>query len=250
MSDIVAERSGNILSIELNRPSKKNAMTSSMYIEMAELLDGAAEDDQIRVVLWHAAGDSFCAGNDLEDFMKNPPASAESPQARLMHALINFEKPLVAAVQGAAIGGGTTMLAHCDFVYVGESAKLQLPFVNLGLVPEFGSSYLLPLRFGYLRAAELILLGQSFDALRAAELGLVTSVVPDQQLLAAATETAQTLAAKPAGAVQACKRLMKGAFRNQLEQAVTFENQVFAERVRSDEAKEAFRAFFAKRKPA
>jgi enoyl-CoA hydratase/carnithine racemase len=250
MSDIVAERSGNILSIELNRPSKKNAMTSSMYIEMAELLDGAAEDDQIRVVLWHAAGDSFCAGNDLEDFMKNPPASAESPQARLMHALINFEKPLVAAVQGAAIGGGTTMLAHCDFVYAGESAKLQLPFVNLGLVPEFGSSYLLPLRFGYLRAAELILLGQSFDALRAAELGLVTSVVPDQQLLAAATETAQTLAAKPAGAVQACKRLMKGAFRNQLEQAVTFENQVFAERVRSDEAKEAFRAFFAKRKPA
>jgi enoyl-CoA hydratase/carnithine racemase len=250
MSDIVAERSGNILSIELNRPSKKNAMTSSMYIEMAELLDGAAKDDQIRVVLWHAAGDSFCAGNDLEDFMKNPPASAESPQARLMHALINFEKPLVAAVQGVAIGGGTTMLAHCDFVYAGESAKLQLPFVNLGLVPEFGSSYLLPLRFGYLRAAELILLGQSFDALRAAELGLVTSVVPDQQLLAAATETAQTLAAKPAGAVQACKRLMKGAFRNQLEQAVTFENQVFAERVRSDEAKEAFRAFFAKRKPA
>ena len=250
MSDIVAERSGNILSIELNRPSKKNAMTSSMYIEMAELLDGAAEDDQIRVVLWHAAGDSFCAGNDLEDFMKNPPASAESPQARLMHALINFEKPLVAAVQGVAIGGGTTMLAHCDFVYAGKSAKLQLPFVNLGLVPEFGSSYLLPLRFGYLRATELILLGQSFDALRAAELGLVTSVVPDQQLLATATETAQTLAAKPAGAVQACKRLMKSAFRNQLEQAVTFENQVFAERVRSDEAKEAFRAFFAKRKPA
>jgi len=249
MSDIVAERSGNILSIQLNRPSKKNAMTSSMYIEMAELLDGAAEDDQIRVVLWHAAGDSFCAGNDLEDFMKNPPASAESPQARLMHALINFEKPLVAAVQGVAIGGGTTMLAHCDFVYAGESAKLQLPFVNLGLVPEFGSSYLLPLRFGYLRATELILLGQSFDALRAAELGLVTSVVPDQQLMAAATETAQTLAAKPAGAVQACKRLMKSAFRNQLEQAVTFENQVFAERVRSDEAKEAFRAFFLKRKP-
>jgi len=250
MSDIVVVRSGNILSIQLNRPSKKNAMTSSMYIEMAELLDGAAKDDQIRVVIWHAAGDSFCAGNDLEDFMKNPPASAESPQARLMHALINFEKPLVAAVQGVAIGGGTTMLAHCDFVYAGESAKFQLPFVNLALVPEFGSSYLLPLRFGYLRATELILLGQSFDALRAAELGLVTSVVPDQQLLAAATETAQTLAAKPAGAVQACKRLMKGAFRNQLEQAVTFENQAFAERVRSDEAKEAFRAFFAKRKPA
>jgi enoyl-CoA hydratase/carnithine racemase len=168
----------------------------------------------------------------------------------LMHALINFEKPLVAAVQGAAIGGGTTMLAHCDFVYAGESAKFQLPFVNLALVPEFGSSCLLPQRSGYLRAAELILLGQPFGALRAAELGLVTSVVPDQKLLATATETAQTLAAKPAGAVQACKQLMKSAFRDQLELAVKLENSVFAERVRSDEAKEAFRAFFAKRKPA
>ena len=250
MNDIAVERSGNILSIQLNRPAKKNAMTSSMYVTIAELLDAAATDDQVRAVLWHGAGDSFSAGNDLEDFMKNPPASGESPQSRLMHALINFEKPLVAAVQGAAIGGGTTMLAHCDFVYAGESAKFQLPFVNLGLVPEFGSSCLLPLRFGYMRAAELILLGQSFGALRATELGLVTSVVPDQKLLATATETAQTLAAKPAGAVQACKQLMKSAFRDQLEQAVKLENQVFAERVRSDEAKEAFRAFFAKRKAA
>src|SRR6201987_5093043 len=249
MNDIIAERSGSILRIQLNRPDKKNAMTSSMYITMAELLEDAAKDDQIHVALWHAAGDSFCAGNDLEDFMKNPPASGESPQSRLMHALINFEKPLISAVQGAAIGGGTTMLAHCDFVYAGESAKFQLPFVNLALVPEFGSSCLLPLRFGYLRAAELILLGQPFGALRAAELGFVTSVVPDQKLLAAATETAQTLAKKPAGAVQASKRLMKGAFREQLEQAVRFENQVFAERVRSEEAKEAFRAFFPKRKP-
>jgi enoyl-CoA hydratase/carnithine racemase len=249
MTDIIAERSGNILRIQLNRPAKKNAMTSSMYITMAEFLEDAAKDDQIRVVLWHAAGDSFCAGNDLEDFMKNPPAG-ESPQSRLIHALINFEKPLVAAAQGAAIGGGTTMLAHCDFVYAGESAKFQLPFVNLALVPEFGSSCLLTLRFGYLRAAELILLGQPFGASRAAELGLVTSVVPDQKLLATATETAQTLAEKPAGAVQASKRLMKGTFREQLEQAVRFENQVFAERVRSDEAKEAFTAFFARRKPA
>jgi len=250
MNDIIAERSGNILRIQLNRPAKKNAMTSSMYIRMAWLLEAAAKDDQVRVALWHAAGDSFCAGNDLEDFMQNPPASGESPQSRLMQALINFKKPLVAAVQGAAIGGGTTMLAHCDFVYAGESAKFQLPFVNLALVPEFGSSCLFPLRFGYLRAAELILLGQAFGALRAAELGLVTSVVPDQKLLATATETAEILATKAAGAVQAAKRLMKGTFREELEQAVKFENQVFAERVTSDEAKEAFRAFFAKRKSA
>jgi enoyl-CoA hydratase/carnithine racemase len=250
MSDIVAERSGNILSVQLNRPAKKNAMTSSMYITMAELLDGAAKDDQIRVALWHGAGGSFSAGNDLEDFMKNPPGPGESPQARLIDALINFEKPLVAAVQGAAIGGGTTMLAHCDFVYAGESTKFQLPFVNLALVPEFGSSYLFPLRFGQVRAAELILLGQPFGASRAAELGLVTQVVPDQQLLAIATETARRLAEKPSAAVQACKRLLKQAFRQQLEQAVKLENEEFAVRVRCAEATEVFRAFFAKRQTA
>ena len=250
MSDILTERSGNILSIQLNRPAKKNAMTLNMYTTMAELLNGAAKDDQIDVVLWHAAGNSFSAGNDIEDFMKTPPGPGESPQAQLIQALINFEKPLVAAVQGAAIGGGTTILAHCDFVYAGESAKFQLPFVNLALVPEFGSSYLLPLRFGYTRAAELILLGKPFGASRAAELGLVTQVVPDQGLLATATDTARTLAAKSAAALQACKRLMKRPLREQLEQAVKLELEVFAERVRSDDAKKAFTAFFAKRQPA
>ena len=142
------------------------------------------------------------------------------------------------------------MLAHCDFVYAGESAKFQLPFVNLALVPEFGSSYLFPLRFGHVRAAELILLGQPFGASRAAELGLVTRVVPDQQLLAIATETARRLAEKPAAAVQACKRLLKQPFREQLEQAVKLENEEFAVRVRSDEAKEVFKSFLMKRRPA
>jgi enoyl-CoA hydratase/carnithine racemase len=250
MSDIVTERAGSILEIRLNRPAKKNAMTSSMYVSIADALDGAAKDDQVRAVLWHGEGDSFSAGNDLEDFMKNPPGSGESPQARLMSALINFEKPLVAAVHGLAIGGGTTMLAHCDFVYAGESTRFQLPFVNLALVPEFGSSYLLPLRGGYLGAAELILLGQPFEASRAAELGIVTKVVPDQQVLAIARDTAQKLAEKPAGALQACKRLMRRAVREQLEQAVTLENVEFAAQVRSAEAKQAFTAFFAKRRPA
>jgi len=142
------------------------------------------------------------------------------------------------------------MLAHCDFVYAGESAKFQLPFVNLALVPEFGSSYLLPLRFGYVRAAELVLLGQPFDASRAAELGLVTQVVPDQNVLVTATETARKLAEKPTGALQACKRLMKRTSREQLEQAVKFENEEFAVRVRSAEAKQAFTAFFEKHAPA
>src|SRR3954469_16963174 len=248
MSDIVSERSGNILSIQLNRPAKKNAMTSSMYITMAELLEGAAKDDQIRGVLWRAAGDSFSAGNDIEDFIKNPPGPGESPQARLLHALINSEKPLVAAVQGAAIGGGTTMLAHCDFVYAGESAQFQMPFVNLGLVPEFRSSFSVPERVGHLRAAELILLGEPFSAAQAAELGLVTRVVPDRDLLATATAIAQKLAAKPSGALRACKRLIKQASIGQLRDAVNIENQAFSERVRSAEAK-ALSALLEKRPP-
>src|SRR5216110_2436760 len=164
MSDIITERSGQILRIQLNRPEKKNAMTSAMYITLADLLNDAAKHDQIRVVLWHGAGDSFSAGNDIEDFLKNPPGPGKSPQAELIDALIDFDKPIVAAVQGAAIGGGTTMLTHCDFVFAGESAKFQMPFVNLPLVPEFGSSCTVPARIGYLRAAELILLGSRFDA--------------------------------------------------------------------------------------
>src|SRR5215469_18716273 len=183
MSDINTEHSGSILRVELNRPAKKNAMTAVMYIAMADLLNNAAKDDSVRVVLWYGAGDSFCAGNDLEDFLKNPIGPGDSPQSRLIDALINFDKPIIAAVQGAAIGGGTTMLTHCDFVFAGENAKFQMPFVNLALVPEFGSSSSIPARIGYLRAAELILTGQFFDARRAAELGLVTRVVPNQELL-------------------------------------------------------------------
>jgi len=249
MSDIITEQSASILSVQLNRPEKKNAMTSAMYITLADLLNAAAKDDQIRVVLWHGAGDSFSAGNDVADFLKNPPGPGESPQARLINALINFDKPLVAAVQGAAVGGGTTMLTHCDFVFAGESAKFQMPFVNLALVPEFASSYSIPARIGYLRAAELIQLGLPFDARRAAELGLVSRVVPDEKLLATAKETAQKLAEKPAAALQACKRLMKATFRDQLEQAAKRENEEFAARVRSDDAKEAFTAFLEKRRP-
>src|ERR1700759_732178 len=131
-------------------------MTSAMYAALARIFNQAANDENIQVGLWRGSGESFWAGNDIEDFLKNPPGPGESPQARLMSALLDFDKPLVAAVQGAAIGGGTTILLHCDFVYAGESAKFQLPFINLALVPEFGSSCALPARIGHLRAAELI----------------------------------------------------------------------------------------------
>jgi len=249
MDEIITERSDAILRVELNRPSHKNAMTSAMYIELADILNDAAGDASIRVVLWHGAGDSFCAGNDIEDFLKNPPGPGDSPQSRLMNALINFDKPLVAAVQGAAIGGGTTMLTHCDFVYAGQSAKFKMPFINLGVVPEFGSSCSVPARIGHIRAAELILLGLPFDAQRAAELGLVTQIVSDQNLLATATETARKLAAKPAGALQASKRLLKRPFREQIKAAMKLENEEFSVLVRSDDAKEALTAFLEQRSP-
>src|SRR5258708_1378505 len=249
MTDIVTERSGSILRVQFNRPAKKNAMTFAMYNTMADLFNTTANDDRVRVALWHGAGDSFCAGNDLEDFLKNPMGPDDSPQSRLINALIDFGKPIVAAVHGFAIGGGTTMLTHCDFVYAGETAKFQMPFINLALVPEFGTSYSIPARIGYLRAAELIQLGESFDAKRAAELGLVTRVVPDQTLLAMATETAQKLAEKPCSALQACKRLMRQPVRPELEQAAKLENEEFSVRLRSADAKEAFTAFLEKRQP-
>jgi enoyl-CoA hydratase/carnithine racemase len=249
MNDIVTEQSESILRVVLNRPTKKNAMTSGMYVTMAEILNDAAKDERIRAVLWYGAGDSFCAGNDVEDFLKNPPGPGVSPQAQLMNVLIDFDKPLVAAVHGAAIGGGTTMLTHCDFVYAGESAKFQMPFINLALVPEFGSSCSVPARIGHIRAAELILLGLPFDAKRAADLGIVTQVVPDQKLLPTATDRARALAAKPAGALQASKRLMKQPFREQIKAAMKAENEEFSAQVRSEDAKEALTAFLEKRRP-
>jgi enoyl-CoA hydratase/carnithine racemase len=249
MSDIITELSGNILRVELNRPTKKNALTASMYTSLAEIFSTANKNDAVHVVLWHGAGDSFCAGNDVQDFLKNPPGPQESPQARLTKAFIGFEKPIVAAVRGSAVGGGTTMLTHCEFVYASETAKFQLPFVNLGLTPEFGSSFSLPARAGYLRAAQLFLLGEPFTAAHAAEVGLVTRVVPDRDLLATATATAQKLALKPIDTLRSHKRLIKRASLGQLREAVAIESQEFVERVRSPEAKEAFAAFLEKRPP-
>src|SRR5215475_9579326 len=249
MSDINTALSDGILSVELNRPARKNALTGAMYATLADIFKDAAADSEVRVVLWHGAGDSFSAGNDVEDFLKNPPGPSESPQANLMDAFIAFDKPIVVAVQGAAIGGGTTMLTHCDFIYAVESAKFQTPFINLALVPEFGSSFSIPARVGHLRAAELFLLGEPFTATRAAELGLVTRVVPDSDLLATATATAQKLAAKPGGALLASKRLLKQASIDPLQDAIKSESQEFMERVTSADAKEALSAFLEKRPP-
>jgi len=249
MNEILTERTGSILRVTVNRPEKKNAMTSAMYIALADALNEAARDDEIRVVIWDAAGDSFSAGNDVQDFLQNPPKAGESPQATLGNALLNLDKPLIAVVKGAAVGGGTTLLTHCDFVFAGESAKFQIPFVNLGLVPEFGSSWSLAARSGYLRAAELFMLGQPFNAELAAEIGLVTRVVPDSELSATVKETAEKLAAKPIGALRATKKLLKRSSRQQVEEAIQAEVEEFSTRVRSAEVREVFTAFLEKRAP-
>jgi enoyl-CoA hydratase/carnithine racemase len=248
-SEIVTERAAGILRVQLNRPAKKNALTSKMYVTLADLLDGASRDEDIRVVLLHGAGDSFTAGNDLEDFMKNPPQATGSPQERFTAALINFEKPLIAAVHGAAVGSGTTMLTHCDFIYAAESTRFQMPFVNLAIVPELGSSYSIVAQAGYIAAAELFLLGMPFGAQRAGDLGLVTRVVSEDGLLSTAMETARALAEKPPVALRASKRLLKRWSREQTEAAVRAENQEFSSRVRSAEAREAMTAFLEKRRP-
>src|SRR6202021_1264328 len=154
MDEIITERSEGILRVKLNRPKKRNAMTSSMYVTLADVFNDAAKDERTRVGLWHGAGDSFCAGNDLEDFLKNPPGPGDSPQARLMNALVDFDKPIVVAVHGARDSGGTTMLTLCGFVYAGESAKFRMQFIDLALAPEFGSTCSLPAKRLHLRAAE------------------------------------------------------------------------------------------------
>jgi enoyl-CoA hydratase/carnithine racemase len=248
--EIVTYRAGNVLCIQFNRPARKNAMTFNMYATLADLLNDAAKDDAIRVVVLHGAGDSFSAGNDLQDFLHASfPMDGNSPQGRCIAALIDFDKPLIAAVHGAAVGSGTTLLTHCDFVYAAENAVFQMPFINLALVPELGTSYSVPAQIGYISAAELFLLGRPFDARRAAELGFVTRVVSGQGLMATAMETAQALAEKPIGALQASKRLLKQWSHERTEAAVKVEMGEYDSRLRSADTKEALTAFFEKRRP-
>jgi enoyl-CoA hydratase/carnithine racemase len=248
MNEILTEQSGGVLEVELNRPGKKNAMTTAMYAALAAILENAAKDDSTRVVLIHGAGDSFTAGNDLEDFVKNPPGPGESPQMRLFAALNGFDKPIVAAVHGFAVGFGTTMLVHCDFVYASESARFITPFIDLALVPEMGSSYGLPDLIGRRAAAEMLLLGTPFGAKRAEQVGLVTAVVPDPSVLETAMQAARRLAEKPADALRASKKLLKRTLRASLDEAGQLEVREFAVHVRSPEARTAFDAFLHKRR--
>jgi enoyl-CoA hydratase/carnithine racemase len=244
-----AETSGRIARVVLDRPDKKNALTAEMYVQLAEALARADADAQARVILLSGSRDCFSAGNDLADFLERPPSGAGSPTWRFFEVLPRLAKPVVAAVGGPAIGIGTTLLLHCDLVYASSAARFQLPFVPLGIVPEFGSTYLLPLLAGYQRAAELLLLGQPFDAQKALHIGLITEVVAPEALLETAEQAAARLAALPPAALRLTKRLMKGAHAEAVARTIEEEGRIFRERLDSPEAKEALRAFLEKRKP-
>lgn len=249
MKNILTENIDGVLRIEIDRPDKKNALTAAMYQAMADALKAGEADPGVRVLLIHGKADLFTAGNDLQDFLDNPPRDDQRPVFQFLYGISQAKKPIVAAVAGAAVGIGTTMLLHCDLVYAAPNARLQLPFVNLGLVPEAGSSLLLPALVGYQRAAELLLLGEPFDAHKAKEMGLVTEVVPAELLLQTAMAQAKKLAAKPAASLRLSKQLMKQGQAAAVAQQIRLESNQFGERLASPEAKEAFSAFLEKRQP-
>lgn len=246
---ILTSQDGHVLRIQMNRPEKKNALTVAMYTAMCDALDRAAADDGTRVVLLSGAPSCFTAGNDILDFMNVPPTDENSPVMRFLKTLVAFPKPLMAAVTGPAVGIGTTVLLHCDLVYAGESAVFRMPFVNLGLCPEAGSSYLLPLVMGHVRAAELLLLGGKFGPDKALAYGIVNGVVPDADLDAHALAKARELAALPPASVRLSKALMKRPHQAALVAAMTEEGAEFVQRLQSPEAIEAFTAFMEGRKP-
>lgn len=246
MSDITKKIVQGVLEIHFNRPDKKNAITESMYQELAEAFIDARIDDEVKVVLIAGHKSCFTAGNDLADFMKNPPQDDDAAVFRFLMTVADFPKPVVAAVNGPAIGIGTTLLLHCDLVFCGENAKFQMPFVNLGLVPEFGSSYLLPLRVGHAKAAEWLLTGKMFDAREAKLAGLINEVYSDETFFSAAFQHAQTLAKLPSESVRISKKLMKQTYMSKTLQTIDEEGALFRKRLQSDDFKNAVAAFFNK----
>ncbi len=240
---------GRVRVIRMNRPAKKNALTQAMYAALVDALASAEADNQVRAILLTGTDEIFSAGNDIGDFAANFSLDASSPVFRFLFALVGAQKPIVAAVNGPAVGIGTTMLLHCDLVYCGRSARFQLPFVNLGLVPEAGASLILPEMLGHRRAAELLLLGDPFDAELAREYALVNRVLADGEVFAHALSVAQSLAAKPPAALRLSKQLLKRWSDERLRAAMLAEADQFAQQLHSPEAAEAMTAFMERRKP-
>lgn len=244
---ITIAQSGGILTLSMNRPDKKNALTNAMYGALADAMEAAEKDPSVRVIVLRGEGDMFTAGNDVVEFAMTKPGDGPRHVTRFLHALADATKPLLAAVQGRAVGVGTTMLLHCDYVIVAPDAKLTTPFVNLGLVPEAASSLLLPARIGHLRAFAMLALGEALDGTEAVSLGLANTAVTASELDAAIQAAATRIAAQAPGAVQATKKLMRDPAAIRAQMAV--EGDIFTARLQSPEAKEAFLAFAQKRAP-
>lgn len=256
MSDILIHFEAGVTTLTFNRPDKKNSITGAMYTALAEALLAADADAAVRVLVLQGDPTVFSAGNDVGDFLaaaggaaQSAAGSIASPAFRFLHTIAGFSKPLVAAVCGPAVGIGTTMLMHCDLVYAGDNAAFSLPFVNLGVCAEGGSSLLLPQMFGYHRAAEALLLGEPFFAEAALEVGLVNRVVPPTEANAFAQAQARKLAAKPLSSLVETKRLMKKGQAALLAQQMDEEGAIFGRMLREPAAKEAFSAFMEKRRP-
>jgi len=245
MSEILSRQEGNILVLSFNRSEKMNALTRSMYAGLAKGLNDAAGDFGIRAVIITSESQHFTAGNDISDFMDNPPTSDSSEVSQFLESLLNFPKPLIAAVKGNAVGVGTTMLLHCDVVVASPTAKFSMPFASLGLVPEAGSSLLFPQLVGYQRAARIFMTGESFDPPSAVEMGLVTSVENDP--LAEAMKIAQQIAEQPPQAIINTKALLKARSHDAVAAVMKAEFEIFAMALQSDEAMEAFMKFMSKK---
>ena len=245
MSDILRKQEGNILVLSFNRGAKMNALTRSMYAGLATGLNDAAGDFGIRAVILTSEDQHFTAGNDISDFMNNPPTSESSEVSQFLESLLNFPKPLIAAVKGNAVGVGTTMLLHCDVVVASPTAKFSMPFASLGLVPEAGSSFLFPQLVGYQRAARIFMTGESFDAPMAVEMGLVTSIESDP--IVEAMKIAQQIAEQPPQAIINTKALLKARSHDAVAAVMKAEFEIFAMALQSEEAMEAFMKFMSKK---
>ena len=249
MSDILVHTEDGVTTLSFNRLERKNSITAAMYAAMADAVEQAAADATVRVLLIQGHETVFSAGNDIGDFLNQPPATQDAPVFRFLRAIAGFPKPLIAAVSGPAVGIGTTLLFHCDLVYAGDNAAFSMPFVNLGLCPEAASSLLVPQMFGYHRAAEALLLGEPFMAEAALEAGLVNRVLPPTEANAYAQAQARKLAAKPLSSLVETKRLMKKGQTAVVLQQMAEEGQSFGRMLREPAAREAFTAFMEKRKP-
>jgi enoyl-CoA hydratase/carnithine racemase len=245
MSEILDTRSGAVRYLSFNRPKKMNALTRGMYADLAMVLNDSAGDFSVRAVIITSEGDHFTAGNDIVDFMDNPPTADSSEVATFLAALLNFPKPLIAAVKGNAVGVGTTMLLHCDVVVATPTANFSMPFVSLGLVPEAGSTFLFPSLVGYQRAAKIFLTGETFGSMQAMEMGLIAEIADDA--LVAATRIAQQIAEQPPQAVINTKALLKARNHDSVAAVMRAEFEIFALALQSDEAMEAFMKFMVKK---